>query len=129
MLASRQNNNKIKQLHERCMRRVQNDKLLSYEEFLERYGSVVSLSIIQSFYSKGLPIETFQMKHGQSHEVVTDNFTQTTKESNFRQNRDFRIPSVNTVYHGSESTSYIGSEIWEIALAKSLKKEIRNCVP
>ena len=40
MLHSRQNNNKIKHLHERCLRRIQNDKLSSYEEVLEKDGSL-----------------------------------------------------------------------------------------
>ena len=40
MLCSRQNNNKIKHLHERCRRLIHNDKLASYEELLEKDGSV-----------------------------------------------------------------------------------------
>ena len=52
----------------------------------------------------------FQVKHGQSPETVSDIFAQTTttKHYNFRQNRDFRIYSVKSVYHGSESISYLG---------------------
>ena len=40
MFHSRQNNNKIKHLHERCLRLIHNDKLSSYEELLEKDGSV-----------------------------------------------------------------------------------------
>ena len=40
MLHSRQNNNKIKHLHERCLRHIQNDKASSYEELLGKDGSV-----------------------------------------------------------------------------------------
>ena len=47
-----------------------------------------------------------QLKQGQSQEIVTDVFTETTQEKNFRKNREFRIPSVNTLYHSSERTSY-----------------------
>ena len=36
LLHSRQNNNKIKHLHERCLRLIHNDKLSSYEELLEK---------------------------------------------------------------------------------------------
>ena len=49
-----------------------------------------------------------QVKHGQPREDVTDTFTQTTEEYNFKRNRGFRIPSVNTMYHDSQSTSYLG---------------------
>ena len=60
----------------------------------------------------------FQIKHGQSREIVTDFFTQTTEEYNFRQNRDFRILSANTMYFDSESTSFLGAKICEIVLVK-----------
>ena len=79
----------------------------------------------------------FQIKHGQSPEIVSDIFTQTTQHYNFRQNRDFRIRSVKSVYHGSESISYLGPKIWQIVPAKiketnslnSFKTEIRKWVP
>ena len=133
LLHSRQNNNKIKHLHERCLRLIHNDKLSSYEELLEKDGSVsIHHKNIQS-----LAIEMFQIKHGQSPEIVSDIFTQTTQHYNFRQNRDFRIRSVKSVYHGSESISYLGPKIWEIVPAKiketnslnSFKIEIRKWVP
>ena len=74
MLHSRQNNNKIKHLHERCLRLIHNDKLSSYEELLEKDGSVsIHHKNIQS-----LAIEMFQIKHGQSPEIVSDIFAQTT---------------------------------------------------
>ena len=59
MFHSRQNNNKIKHLHERRLRLIHNDKLPSYEELLEKDGSVsIHLKNIQS-----LAIEMFQIKH------------------------------------------------------------------
>ena len=98
MLHSRQNNNKIKHLHERCLRLIDNDKLSSYEELLEKDGLVsIHHKNIQS-----LAIEMFQINHGHSPEIVSDNFTQTTQHYNFRQNRDFRIRSVKSVYHDSK---------------------------
>ena len=83
----------------RCLRLIQNDKLSSYEKLLEKDGTVsVHLRNIQSLATEMLPI-----KHGQSHEIVTDLFTLVTHY--FRKKRDCRIPSVNTVLHASESTS------------------------
>ena len=133
MLHSRQNNNKIKHLHERCLRLIHNDKLSSYEEVLEKDGSVsIHHKNIQS-----LAIEMFHIKYGQSPEIVSDIFTQTTQKYNFRQNRDFRVLSVKSVYHGSESISYLGPNIWGILPAKiketnslnSFKIEIRKWAP
>ena len=74
MLHSRQNNNKIKHLHERCLRLIHNDKLPSYEEMgQEKDGSVsIHYKNIQS-----LAIEMFQIKHRQSPEIVSDIFVQT----------------------------------------------------
>ena len=59
----------------------------------------------------------FHTKHGQSPEIVSDVFAQTAQHYDFRQNRDFRIRSVKSVYHGSESISYLGPKIWEIVPA------------
>ena len=70
MLHSCQNNNKIKCLLERCLLLIHNDKLFSYEELLEKDGSV-------SIYHKNiksLAIEMFQIKHGQSTEIISDSF-------------------------------------------------------
>ena len=71
MLHSRQNNKKIKHLHEKYLRHNQNDKLSPNEELPEKDGSVsVHLRNIQS-----LAIEMLQIKHGQPCEIVTDIFT------------------------------------------------------
>ena len=79
----------------------------------------------------------FQIKHGQSPEIVVIFFVQRTQHYKFRQNRDFRIRSVKSVYHSSESNSYLGPKIWEIVPTKiketnslnSFKTEIRKWVP
>ena len=74
MLHSRQNNNQIKHLHERCLRLFHNGKLPYYEELLEKDGSVsIHHKNIQS-----LAIEMFQIKHGQSPEIVRDIFANNT---------------------------------------------------
>ena len=133
MLHSRQNNNKIKHLPERCLRLIHNNKFSSYEELLEKDGSVS----IHHKNIRSLAIQMFQIKNGQSLEIASDILTQTTQNYNFRQNRDFRIRSVKSVHHGSESISYLGPKIWEIVPAKtketnslnSFKIEIRKWVP
>ena len=84
--------------------------------------------------NQSLAIEMFQIKHGQSCEAVTDTFTQTIQEYIDGQNQGFGIPSVNIVYHGSESTSYLGLKLWEIVPVKinkfnslnSFKNKIRK---
>ena len=102
MLHSRQNNKKTKHLHEKCLGLIQNYKLPSYEELLEKDWSVsVHHKNIQS-----LAIEMLQVKHGQSREIVTDILHRQHKiRISKKNNQEFRIPSVNIVCHGSESTS------------------------
>ena len=61
---------------EKCLRPIRNDKLSSYEEHLEKDGSVsVHHRNIQS-----LAIEMLQIKHSQSCTIVTHIFTQVTQE-------------------------------------------------
>ena len=58
--------------NKRCLQLIQNDRLSSYEELLEKDGSVsVHHRNIQS-----LATEMLQIKHGQSREIVNDIFTQ-----------------------------------------------------
>ena len=69
-------NKKIKHLHGRCLRLIQNDRLSSYEELLEKDGSVsVHHRNIQS-----LAIEMLQIRHGQYRKFATDIFKQTAQE-------------------------------------------------
>ena len=59
MLRSRCNNNKIKHLHERCLRLIYCDKTSSYEELLGKDGSV-------SIYHRNmqsLAIEMYKVKN------------------------------------------------------------------
>ena len=79
----------------------------------------------------------FQIKHVESPEIASDILAQTTQHYNVRQNRNFRIGSVKSVYHCSESISYLGAKIWEIVSARiketsslnSLEIEIHKWVP
>ena len=59
----------------RCLRLIQNDRLSSYDKIQEKDGTVsVHHRNIQSLATEMLPI-----KHGQSHEIVTDLFTLVTQ--------------------------------------------------
>ena len=59
-----------------------------------------------------------QIKYGQSCETVADLFKQIIEEYICRQKQVFMIHSVNRVYHGSKSTSYLSSKIWKIVPVK-----------
>ena len=64
---------------ERCLRLIQNGKLSSYKELLEKDGSVY----VHHRNIWGLAIEVIVIKRGQSHEILTDIFTQVTQYTLF----------------------------------------------
>ena len=113
MLHSHHNNNKKKHLHQRCLQFVHNDKCHLMKNSWKKIGHI-----------QRSDIEMLQINHGQSPKVFSDIFPQITRQYKSRRNRDFNIPSVNTVYHGSESIFYLSPEIWEILSVKI--KEINS---
>ena len=76
MLNSRQNNKKINHVHESCQRIIQNTKLSSYEQLLEKKWSVCVY--YRNF--QNLAIEMLQINYGQSRKIGTYIFTQTKQE-------------------------------------------------
>ena len=103
MLLSRSNNNKIKHLHERCLRIVYQDKQSSYENLLLTDGTVS----MHHRNIQALAIEMYKIKNDLSTEILSNIFTQRTQNHYSLGNAsDFQILFVRTVYHGTESISY-----------------------
>ena len=134
MLHSRSNNNKIKHLHERCLRIVYQDKQSSYENLLVKDGTVS----MHHRNIQALAIEMYKIKNDLSTEILSNIFTQRTQNHySLRNASDFQIPFVRTVYHGTESISYLGPEIWDIVPAEmknaislnSFKAQIKKWLP
>ena len=120
MLHSRSNNNKIKHLHERCLRIVYQDKQSSYENLLVNDGTVS----MHHRNIQALAKEMYEIKTDLSTEILSNIFTQRTQNHHSLGNAsDFQIPFVRTVYHGTESISYLGPKIWDIVPA-----EIKNAI-
>ena len=71
MLHSQSNNNKIKHLHEHCLRLIYNDKQSSYEELLIKDGTVY----IYHRNIQTLAVEKFKVKNEMSPEIICDAFT------------------------------------------------------
>ena len=62
-----------------------------------------------------LPIEMFKVKHKLCPEISSDIFMERTKnQHNLRNRPDFITPQVNSVFHETESISYLGPKIWDI---------------
>ena len=94
MCHSRTNNRKINRLHEICLRVIYNDKQSLFSELLEK------------------AIEMFHVSRSISPHIMNDIFKQKENSRyNLRQISKFLRPLVKSVYHGSESVSFLGPKI------------------
>ena len=111
MCHSRTNNCKINKLHEPCLRIIYSDKQPSFETLLEKDGLV-------SVHNRNLQIlasEMYKIKNDLSPLFITELFKQKNEQHyDLRKNFQFTIPPISTVYHGSESISFLGPKIWNI---------------
>ena len=105
------NNNKINRLRERCLQIVYNDKQSSFNEFLERDGSVsIHMRNIQI-----LATEMYKLINNLSPPIMNRVFKlNSDSRYNLRQISQFSRSLVRSVYHGTESISYLGPKIWDI---------------
>ena len=110
----------MRNLHERCLRLIYNDKDSSYEELRTKDGSVST----HHRNIQALVIEFYKIKNGLLAEPSAKIFARETESHyNLRRCNDFRVPSIRTVYHGSESISFLGPKIWNI-LPDEIKQQI-----
>ena len=133
MCHSRLINNKINRLHETCLRIIYSDKSSTFEELLEKDGSVtIHFRNIQK-----LAIEMFKVFKNLSPPIISDLFEVHENNYNLRNHRYFLIPTVKTVYHGLESIKNLGPRIWnlvpdnlkQLGDIESFKTEIKNWIP
>ena len=133
MCDSRENNRKINRLHERCLRTIYNDKQSSFNELLEKDGSV-------SIHERNLQVlatEMYKISNGLSTPLMKDIFPVNRNPYNLRQNSQFSRPPINTMYHRTESISNLGpkigdlvpSNLKEISELDKLKKAIKQWKP
>ena len=110
MFHSRITKNKINRLHERCMRLIYGDKTSSFEELLEQDKSV-------SIHTRNLQMlvtEMFKVYRSMSPPIFSELFRGRDICYNLQSNSNFAVPHVKSVFHGSESISYLGPKIWDI---------------
>ena len=111
MCYSRVNNNKINRLHEKCLRIVYNDKQSSFNELLEKDGSVS----IHMRNTQILATEMYKLISNLSPPIMNGFFKlNSDSRYNLRQISQFSRSLVRSVYHGTESISYLGPKIWDI---------------
>jgi len=120
MFHSRTINNKINRLHERSLRTIYNDKISSFESLLDKNNSVT----IHCRNIQFLAIEMFKVSKGLSPDIVDEIFIRNeNNQYNTRNNSEFALPPVKTVYHGTETLSFLGPKIWDIVPNTFKEKE------
>ena len=109
-------NNRINHIHERALRLVYNDYSITFENLLEKDGS---LSIHHRNIHR-LAIEMFKVYKGTSPKIFMDNFI--TKENmSLRSNSVFYRPNINSVLKGENSLRNFGPIVWNELLPNFIK--------
>ena len=110
MFHSRGLNNKINSLHERALRITYGDKNLTFQELLEKDQSVSA----HQRNLQVLAIEMFKIYTDDAPKILNDIFVSRTPFYNLRNDRHFETRKVCSVYHGTESLSFLGPKIWDL---------------
>ena len=105
-------------LHQKCQRMIYNDKQSSFTELLNKGGSVsIHIRNIQR-----LAIEMFKFYNGLSPSLMNNIFKSKVENLyNLKHVSEFSRPMVKSVYHETESISYLGPEIWDM-----LREKLKN---
>ena len=78
----------------------------------------------------------FEIHRGLSPEILRETFVSKISSYNLRRNYTFEKRKVNSVYHGTESLSFLGPKIWDLVPVElkqsetfySIKLKIKNWV-
>ena len=109
MFHSRGLNNKINSIHQRALRITYGDKTSTFQQLLEKDNSV-------SIHHRNLQVlatEMFKITNNLSPDTVKEMFQKRIVPCNLRSENTFMSRQVNSVYHGTDSLSFLGPKIWE----------------
>ena len=123
-------NNKINRLYERYLRIVSSDSVSSFEDLLDKDRSV-SMHVKNI---KTLGIEMFKISNKLTIPLRNEIFVKRNNAYNPRKPSEFVRPKVESVFHGTESISYLGPQIWNmiplemknLTTISAFKREIKN---
>ena len=115
MFCSRTTNNRINQLRERALRLAYNLEYyceydLSFDELLEKDGSFFA----RHYNIQALAIEMSKVSNNLSETIFRDLLFREKNTYNFRRNREFQLPRVNTVWNGPNSYRCFRAIIWDL---------------
>ena len=101
--------NKINRIHERELRVAYRDKT---SNFIEQKDNAVT---VHQRNLQVLPTEVYQVKMSLAPQLVKEPFPLSTHAYKLRSTYEFKLENVKTVHYGTESLSFLGPKIWEIA--------------
>ena len=122
MFHSRSLNNKINSLHERALRITYGDRSSSFENLLKKDNSVS----IDHRNIQALATEMFKAKDNIAPEIMKKLFAPKMSSYDLRNNDSFKRRRVNSVWHGTESVSYLGPKIWDLVPNEIKESESLN---
>ena len=117
MFHSRKLNNKINTIHERALRIAYCDKHSTFQQLLEKDNSV-------SIHHRNLQVlatEMFKVNMNLSPDLMNDIFL---KRTILRRNDTFSIQKMSSVYHRTESLSFLRPNIWELMPSEIKSHEV-----
>ena len=117
MFHGRKANWKISHIHERALRIVYKNNVLSFEELLEldKWFKIHHRNI------QSLAVEPFKMKNNLSVTIINDIFQPRAVSCNLRSQIDYTRPNVNSEHFEISSLRYIASKVWGM-LPNGMKK-------
>ena len=133
MFHSRALNNKINKLHERALKLVYKDPLLSFQELLDKDNSVR----IHHRNLQKLATEMYKLNNNISPTLLKNILPEKDNIHNLRSNNPFQTFNIRTVGYGMETIAFRGPKTWaivptEIKQAVSLiefKTKIKRWIP
>ena len=132
MFHGRQINDKINKLHERALRIVYNDTITLFEELLFKDKTFT----MHHQNIESLAIEMYKTVNNLLGSL-SEFFVRNNHNYNLRSKPELTVPSINTVFKGQNTISYLGSVIWnsipvelrEINSFQFFKSEIKALQP
>ena len=98
------------------------DRSSSFEDQLKKDNSVS----IHHRNIQALVIEMLKVKNNIAPEIIKELFAPKVSPYELRNNNSFKRRRVNSVWHGTESVSYLGPKIWDLVPIETKESESLN---
>ena len=133
MFNSSRLNNKINSIHERALRMTYQDHISTIQELLNKDNAIS----VHHRNVQVLATEMFKIHRGLSPNILREIFVVKISSCNFRRNNTLERQHVHSVYHGTESLSFLRPKIWnlmplefkQLEILEVFKLKIKKWIP